>query len=455
MKTPWYEIDRFLIGEAWAGSQIGSHLTQLCDQIGPRWASSEQGHQTIRYIREQFSLCDLDKVDVENYEMDTWSWSTAEATLDSGHELDVLPLIWCPSFELTARVVDIGFGTPREITAASNLRGTIAIVDMAHEPFTSPIPIAYRLSHLAQSGAAAAIIVDVKLGGRKEYHSAHDLKDPDFPDPPLPAVTVSREDGRWLQRHAGRHLHLTVKTKLYRAPSANVVAELNGVEWPDEHLVIGAHHDTVYDTAGGNDNSSGVIALLETARVLAELRRATGQHPGRNIRFVTYSAEEQRFQGSFFFVNSHYGPEIPPRLALNLDELSTGHFKGIVLGFPHLQPLVQGQLDDMGDGHQCHVMAQIDATSDHFPFLAAGLDAAHLWRWRFHGRHSDSDFHHEPGDSADKVNVRELKEYVAHLSRLLLRLSRVAPPAWPVNPMTKQGVSARLRKDRGTVVRVY
>ena len=145
----------------------------------------------------------------------------------------------------------------------------------------------------------------------------------------------------------------------------------------------------------------------------------------------------------------------PPRLALNLDELSTGHIKGMVLGFGHLRDLVQAQFDHMNDGLQCHVMSQIDNSSDHFPYLKKGIDAGHLWRWRFHGRHADADFHHEAGDTADKVNVRELKEYAGQLARVLLRLSHVEPGAWPVNEVTAEEVEERLEAERGTVVRVF
>ena len=56
---------------------------------------------------------------------------------------------------------------------------------------------------------------------------------------------------------------------------------------------------------------------------------------------------------------------------------------------------------------------------------------------------------------ADKLNVRELKEYVGQLARLLLRLSHVTPEEWPENPMTKEAVEERLETERGTVVRVF
>ncbi|MCH2662666.1 M28 family peptidase, partial [bacterium] len=143
------------------------------------------------------------------------------------------------------------------------------------------------------------------------------------------------------------------------------------------------------------------------------------------------------------------------RLAINLDELSAGHMKGVVLAFGHLRDFVQAHLDTMSDGLQCHVMSQLDATSDHYPFLRQGIDAAHLWRWRFRGRHADSDYHHEPADSADKLNVRETKEYAGQLARLLLRLSHAAPETWPENEVSGEAVQARLGRERETVVRVY
>jgi len=115
---------------------------------------------------------------------------------------------------------------------------------------------------------------------------------------------------------------------------------------------------------------------------------------------------------------------------------------------------VQEQFDDMGENLTCHVMAQLDGTSDHFPFIRAGIDAAHLWRWRFRGRHADSDFHHEAADTVDKINVRELKEYAGQLARLLLRLADIPPPRWPSNDITDDDIRLRLERERGSVVRV-
>jgi hypothetical protein len=459
MELDWREIDRWLMGEAWTGSQMNQHLVELCDRIGPRWSSSAAEWATVNYIHEQFAQSELNYVTLERYTLNTWDYIGADAfLLEEERAVSILPFLRCPPCQITGLLVDVGFGTEHEVAdQRENLRGGIAIVALGYEPFTAPVPLPYRLQALAAAGAAAAIVVDRKEGGRKEYHSASDWRYPGLDEHPLPTVTVSREDGALLRSRAraGKQLRLVVESRFYEAPSWNVVSELRGRRWPNEHLLLGGHHDTVFGAPGGNDNSSGIMVVMETARVLAALQKATGVTPGRTIRFVTFSAEEQKLQGAAAYVDEHYGPEPPPRLAINLDELATGPIKGIVLAFPHLRKLVQSQLDEMGDGLKCHVMAQLDPTSDHFPFLRAGLDAAHLWRWRFVGRRPDADFHHEPGDTIDKVNVRELKEYVGQLARLLLRLSHLPPEEWPVNPMTREMVGQRLEAERGQVIRVF
>ena len=458
MELDWRTIDRWLMGEAWTGSLIPQHLVELCDRIGPRWSSSPAEWQTVNYIREQFAQSGLHHSTLEEYSLQTWGYRRAELTVtEEDRSVDILPFLRCPTCQVTGPLVDTGFGTPHQLDEVrTDLPGAVAVVALGYEPFTAPMQLSERLVALAAAGAIAAVVVDRKEGGRKEYHSASDWRFPGLDEHPLPTVTVSREDGALLRSRAraGKVARLVVESRFYEAPSHNVVAELTGTQWPAEHLLLGGHHDTVFGAPGGNDNSSGIMVVMETARVLAHLQATTGVGPGRSIRFVTFSAEEQKLQGATAYVERHYGPESPPRLAINLDELSAGYLKGIVLAFPHLRTLVQSQLNAMGDGLQCHVMAQLDPTSDHFPFLRAGLDAAHLWRWRFVGRRPDADFHHEPGDTADKVNVRELKEYVGYLARLLLRLSHVPPAAWPVNPMTSTAVGQRLTAERGQVIRV-
>ena len=460
MSLDWPTIDRWLMGEAWVNSRLSQHILHLCDAIGPRWASSPAEERTVAYINEQMRAAGLANVAAEEYTLHTWMPQSYHAmVVEESSSVAILPLLRCPTCDVTGPVVDVGFGTGHLLEeAAAKLPGAIAVVNLGLEPFSPPEILAYRLRALAAAGAVAAVVVDRKDGGRVEYHSTGDWRDPGPDNHPLPTVAVTREEGTRLRKLAaqGKHLRLMVNADLYDAPAHNTSAELVGSEWPEQHIILGGHHDTVFGTPGGNDNASGTSVVMETARVLAQLQSEMGIRPGCTLRFVTFSAEEQTLQGATAYVAQHYGNhQTKPKLAINLDELSTGTIKGVVLGFPHLRKLVQQQFDSMGDGLQCHVMAQLDPSSDHFPFLAAGIDAAHLWRWRFVGRHADADFHHEPGDTTDKVKLRELKEYVGQLARLLLRLSYVAPGEWPTSPVTLAQVRARLEAERGQLIRVF
>lgn len=72
----------------------------------------------------------------------------------------------------------------------------------------------------------------------------------------------------------------------------NLVVELPGDGLPWQVVEVGAHYDTVLRTVGADDNASGVVALLELARVLVD-------HPReRTVRLVFFGAEERGLLGS-------------------------------------------------------------------------------------------------------------------------------------------------------------
>ena len=74
-----------------------------------------------------------------------------------------------------------------------------------------------------------------------------------------------------------------IKDKVYK----NLIATLNGKS--DEIIVIGAHYDTVENCPGADDNGTGVVSVLELARLLKD---AT---PNKTVRFVAFTNEENPF----------------------------------------------------------------------------------------------------------------------------------------------------------------
>jgi hypothetical protein len=460
----WHEIDRFLVGEAWTGSLVGQHVTELCDVIGPRWGGSSGDRRAAEYIRGQMEAAGLDRAEIEPFTIDTWDHGDVSITLPEagdGRVIASLPFMRCKPIDLETPLVDAGFASAHEVESLGNrVDGAVVLASLKPEPFTAAEPFSARLVRLAAAGAGCVIAIEPKTGGRMEYSSADDWLITGPQKDALAVVKTSSEDGAYLQRiaPAAPRVRVSVDARYFESEAYNTVAEIRGETHPERHLILGGHHDTVLRSPGGNDNASGTIGVMETARVMAALVREQGVRPGMSIRFATWSGEEQHLQGSRAYVARHYGEsatasggerESSPLLNITLDELSTGHMKGVVLHFPHLREFVQEQLDTMNDGLECHVLAHMDGYSDHFPFAEAAIDSSILWRWRFWGRHEGANFHHEPSDMANKLNVRELKEYAGQLGRLLLRLSHVAPGDWPANPLTVADVKQMIERDAG------
>ncbi len=79
----------------------------------------------------------------------------------------------------------------------------------------------------------------------------------------------------------------------------NVVGERPGGAADAPRVLVGAHYDTVAGSPGADDNASGVAAMLEAARLLAD------EPLERTVEFVAFNLEEP--QGATYRVGSrHY-----------------------------------------------------------------------------------------------------------------------------------------------------
>ena len=89
----------------------------------------------------------------------------------------------------------------------------------------------------------------------------------------------------------------------------NLIADKGGVE--KDHILIGAHYDTVPGTNGMDDNASGVAALLAIAK----------HTQNSNVRFVVFDGEEYNLTGSRYYVNKMVDA---PQLMISLETM--GYF---------------------------------------------------------------------------------------------------------------------------------
>jgi len=125
----------------------------------------------------------------------------------------------------------------------------------------------------------------------------------------------------------------------------NVVARLEGSEFPDQWIVRGNHHDGW--NHGAADPNSGLVAMLAEAKAIGELA-AEGRRPVRTIVYAAWDAEEPGLIGSTEWAEHHAADLKEHAVAyLNTD----GNSRGFVsMGGSHtLERFLDGVAADVPD----------------------------------------------------------------------------------------------------------
>ena len=176
-------------------------------------------------------------------------------------------------------------------------------------------------------------------------------------------------------------VHLTVRCEHSIRPIYNVIATLEGTEFPEQWVILGNHHDAwVY---GAADPGSGTAALLEVARCMGELAKS-GLRPKRTIVFAAWDAEEFGILGSTEWVEELKATLQQNAVAyLNVDIAATGG-NLYVSAVPSLRQLVRDVTQNVIDpgtlksvheswktrqGKEIPQVGNLGSGSDHSPFI--------------------------------------------------------------------------------------
>ena len=190
------------------------------------------------------------------------------------------------------------------------------------------------------------------------------------------------------------------QSKLQRVPFDRYEYETNNViaikDDPNttDCIVIGAHYDSV--GVGANDNASGIVALLQIAQELKDVKLPF------DVYFVAFGGEEQGLLGSQAFVNNfsqeYKLPLTSIRVMFNLDSIANGDnlyvqcenkstslanlilqnatCKAQLLEKPHAVGVFNA--DMWGYGYY-----EVIQGSDHTPFRVAGVPVASFFSGNF------------------------------------------------------------------------
>ncbi len=114
---------------------------------------------------------------------------------------------------------------------------------------------------------------------------------------------------QWTQLAAGRSdISVALKGCSNCGLQQTVVLTITGSELPNEHVVLGAHADSIISgmttssrAPGADDDASGVSVLTEVLQVVL----ANNFRPRRTVQFMAYAAEEVGLRGSQAIANEY------------------------------------------------------------------------------------------------------------------------------------------------------
>jgi aminopeptidase YwaD len=183
----------------------------------------------------------------------------------------------------------------------------------------------------------------------------------------------------------------------------NVLGLLPGSdpEHRDEVVVIGAHYDHLGREPdgvlmpGANDNASGVVTLLEIAR----LWQAQDFRPARSVLFAAWDAEEIGLVGSRVYAATPLLPLTRTVAVVNLDMVGAGEnlrIDGEATGG------VGNQLQLSAETFDITTTLAFEGRSDHYSFYEVGVPAATLIWW-------PDAVYHTPADAIDAIDPEKLR----------------------------------------------
>tara|TARA_B100000886_G_C20411236_1_gene487147 strand:+ start:940 stop:1851 length:912 start_codon:yes stop_codon:yes gene_type:complete len=205
----------------------------------------------------------------------------------------------------------------------------------------------------------------------------------------------------------------------------NVVAILEGTQFPDEYVFVSAHLDHIGThngkiNNGADDDGSGTVAIMEIAEAF-KLASKNGVGPKRSLVFLHVSGEEKGLLGSKYYVENPLYSISQTVANLNIDMIGRLDPKRTdkdpnyiyLIGSDKLSQ----ELHDISEAtNEKYTKLKLDYTfnedddpnrfyyrSDHYNFAKNNIPVI----FYFNGTHAD---YHQPTDTVEKINFPLLKK---------------------------------------------
>ena len=200
----------------------------------------------------------------------------------------------------------------------------------------------------------------------------------------IPNIDVNLEDYGALYRLAKNGKKPVVKvvatsTEHGVVPTFNTIAQIKGVEKPDEYVILSAHFDSWDGGQGTTDNGTGTLVMLEAMRIL----KLAYPNPKRTILVGHWGGEEQGLNGSRAFVEDYPKIVENTQAVFNQDN-GTGRVVDLSgQGFLYSYEFITNWLSAVPSDITKHIETDFPGLpggggSDYASFVAAGIPAFSL-----------------------------------------------------------------------------
>lgn len=308
--------DAFFIKEiytkALSEGQCYNWLTDLTTSIGGRLAGSPQAAAAVDWTRQMLDTMELDSVYLQPCMVPHWTRGEKEivrisesvagsmdlralalgnsvGTGDAGVSAEVIEVQSLEEVEELGEKVKgkiVFYNRPMDRT---NFRTFTAYGGAGDQRVLGP-------SKAAEFGAVAVLVRSLTTRLDDYPHTGTLLYK--NPEQEIPACAISTNDAEKLSRllESGKvsvYMRTTCEM-LSDKPSANVIAEIRGSEYPDEIILVGGHLDSWDVGRGAHDDGAGCVHAMDVLQLIKRLN----YRPKRTIRCVLFMNEENGLAGA-------------------------------------------------------------------------------------------------------------------------------------------------------------
>jgi aminopeptidase YwaD len=390
---------------------IMSDWRVLCEDIGERLAGTDQERRAAQYIMEKFRKTGCAHCHLETFPCRSRQGAAAGVQVNFGggwRDVETAAVTGSSSTDGVVEGDAVWFEMPENAPKLKPglLKGKIAVL-------FGPLPeIVEHHRKLVEAAPLAVVHVDHRLPfSWAKNDGTYPLWVTRYG---FPATVTVPFNEAWHWRQKGK-IRLRVRSEMNMVDSSsdNVVAELPGTDPDLGILLLGAHHDSQAGNVGADDNASGVVCLLELARLLK------GLHHKRTIRFISFGTEEQLSVGSAYYVKQHRKELDGIDLMINFDSVASplGHHEMFCTGGSDLADYAARYLARQ----KLFVAVKREAVpfADHFPFSVFEVPALWFFRENFPGGRWQ---HHSVHDNLQNVSIHIIKELISAVYRLIAEL---------------------------------